>query len=123
MLTSVDVDEDYYERANAFVPERWYSQPEMIKHKNAWAPFSLGTENCIGKNCEYHDPRTLSGASCADVSAVAMTELRTLSALLLLNYDVSLAEGEDGTRLLTMTKDHFTLGLGGLDLVFTPVKA
>lgn len=52
-----------------------------------------------------------------------MTELRTLSALLLLNYDVAFAEGEDGTRLLTESKDHFTMGLGKLDLVFTPVAA
>lgn len=52
-----------------------------------------------------------------------MTEMRTLTALLLLHYDVSFAPGEDGTRLLTKTKDHFTLGLGTLELVFTPVRA
>jgi cytochrome P450 len=44
-------DEDYYENASEFVPERWYSKPEMIKHKNAFAPFSLGPAGCIGKNC------------------------------------------------------------------------
>ena len=32
------------------MPERWYSKPDMIKHKNAFAPFSLGPENCVGKN-------------------------------------------------------------------------
>jgi len=25
----------------------------MIKHKNAFAPFSLGSEGCIGKNREF----------------------------------------------------------------------
>jgi tryprostatin B 6-hydroxylase len=45
------IDEDNYERASDFVPERWYSQPDMIKRKNAFAPFSLGPEGCIGKNC------------------------------------------------------------------------
>lgn len=29
-------------RPNDFVPERWYSEPELIKSKNAYAPFSLG---------------------------------------------------------------------------------
>ena len=46
-------DEDYYETALEFVPERWYSKPDMIKHKNAFAPFILGSESCIGKNREY----------------------------------------------------------------------
>lgn len=31
-----------YEHAHAFVPERWYSRPEMIKNKSAWFPFSIG---------------------------------------------------------------------------------
>lgn len=52
-----------------------------------------------------------------------MIEMRTLTAQLLLNYDVAFAPDEDGTRLLTTTKDHFTLGLGKLDLVFTPVAS
>ena len=92
----------------------------MIKHKNAFAPFSLGYEGCIGKNCTFPLNLTSDSLLSADSLVVAMTEMRTLSALLVLNYDVSLAEGEDGTRLLTKTKDHFTLGLGKLDLVFKP---
>ena len=46
-------DEDFYQDALEFVPERWYSKPDMIKHKNAFAVFSLGTEGCIGKNCKF----------------------------------------------------------------------
>jgi tryprostatin B 6-hydroxylase len=50
-------------------------------------------------------------------------ELRTLTAQLVLKYDVAFAPGgEDGHRLLTQTRDHFTLTLGQLDLVFTPAK-
>lgn len=37
-----DVAEKCYVRPNDFIPERWYSQPELIKSKNAYAPFSLG---------------------------------------------------------------------------------
>lgn len=100
----------------------------MIKHKNAFAPFSLGSEGCIGKNCTSTliSPVLLSLFSSADNSAsaaVAYIEMRTLTAQLLLDYDVSFAPGEDGKRLLTETKDHFTLGLGKLDLVFTPARA
>ena len=49
-------------------------------------------------------------------------EMRTLTAQLLLAYDVALAPGEDGHKLLYETKDHFTLGLGELNLVFTPAS-
>lgn len=106
----------------------------MIKHKNAFAAFSLGSENCIGKNrtSAHHHQSTLRlkglhvcrvKYEADDFPAVAMTEMRTLTALLLLNYDVAFADGEDGTRLLTNTIDHFTLGVGKLELVFTPVSS
>ena len=32
-----------YERPNDFIPERWYSQPELIKDKRTFSPFSTGT--------------------------------------------------------------------------------
>jgi cytochrome P450 len=85
------------------MPERWYSRPEMIKHKDAYAPFSIGPFGCIGKN-------------------LALTELRTLTARLVLEFDVKLAPGEDGSRLMQKTLDHFTVDPGDLELVFTRVK-
>ncbi|KAK4503648.1 hypothetical protein PRZ48_004563 [Zasmidium cellare] len=97
-------DEGIYEDAQSFVPERWYSKPEMVKYPDAFAPFSMGSFNCIGKN-------------------LARMELRTLTTHLLLKYDVAFAPGEDGTRILTETHDHFTLSLGQLDLIFTPATS
>jgi tryprostatin B 6-hydroxylase len=46
-------------------------------------------------------------------------QIRTLTARILLEFDVKFAEGEDGKRILTETKDHFTLDVGALDLEFT----
>ncbi|TKA73897.1 hypothetical protein B0A55_03788 [Friedmanniomyces simplex] len=97
-------DESIYERALDFCPERWYARPEMIKHKEAFAPFSIGPYSCIGKGLAY-------------------LELRTVVAQIVLNFDVAFAPGEDGKRLLTQTKDHFTVTPGELDLVFTPVPS
>lgn len=34
--------ESCYERPNDFVPERWYSQPQMIRNDAGFAPFSTG---------------------------------------------------------------------------------
>ena len=31
-----------FERAQEFVPERWYDRPEMLRDKNAWIPFNVG---------------------------------------------------------------------------------
>lgn len=76
----------------------------MVKNKDAFAPFSMGPMGCIGKN-------------------LALMELRTLTARLVLAYDFKFASGEDGSRLKTKSRDHFTMDPGSLDLVFTPVKA
>ncbi|KAK4627014.1 Cytochrome P450 monooxygenase [Fulvia fulva] len=97
-------DDRIYPQADSFVPERWYSKPDMVKHQDAFAPFSMGPFNCIGRN-------------------LARMELRTLTAQLLLKYDVAFAPGEDGTRILTKTKDHFTVSVGQLDLGFKPVSS
>ena len=90
-------DEDTYVDAESFVPERWYSKSEMIKHKDGFAPFSLGPFGCIGKN-------------------LALMELRLVTSELLMKFDVSFAPGEDGKKLLYQTIDHFTLGLQDLNL-------
>lgn len=71
----------------------------MIKHKDAFAPFSTGPFGCIGKNLAY-------------------MEVRTITAQLVDQFDVSLAPGEDGKKLLMKSTDHFTMGLEGLNLIF-----
>ena len=93
-------DPDIYPMPLEFIPERFSTRPELIRHKDAFAPFSTGPYGCIGKNLAY-------------------LEIRTLASQLLRKFDVALAPGEDGHRLLEESKDHFTLGMGRLDLVFT----
>ena len=72
-------------------------------HKDAWGPFGTRPYGCIGKNLAY-------------------LEIRLLTANLIRKFDVSLAPGEDGTKLLKESKDHFTLGLGDINMVFTKRK-
>lgn len=50
-----------------------------------------------------------------------MMELRTVTARLITKFDVSLAPGEDGHRIMCETKDHFTVDPGSLDLVFKEI--
>ncbi|KAK2778748.1 hypothetical protein FQN52_005483 [Onygenales sp. PD_12] len=84
-----------------FLPERWYSKPELIKRKEAFFPFSLGSYACIGKQ-------------------LALMEVRSVVAKLVTEFDVGMAPGEDGSKLINETKDIFTLELADLFLSFKP---
>ena len=97
----MSTDDKNYDLPNAFRPDRWSLSniDRMVKHKDAWGPFSSGPFGCIGKN-------------------LALLEIRLLSTELILKYDVKLAEGEHGEKLLMKSTDHFTMGLGDLILVF-----
>jgi tryprostatin B 6-hydroxylase len=86
-----------------FIPERWYSKPELIKDATAWAPFVKGPYQCIGK-------------------PLAMMQIRTLAAKVISAYDMHLAPGEDGSSLLYDSKDHFSMTLAPLHLVFTRIE-
>ena len=47
-------------------------------------------------------------------------QIRTIVAKIIMAFDVDFAPGENGSNLLDKSRDHFTLGLADLDLVFTP---
>lgn len=95
--------EDNFAKPNDFVPERWSSKPDMIKHPDAFAPFSIGPFSCIGRNLAY-------------------MELRTITSQIVDQFEVKLAPGEDGKRLLMKTTDHFTLGLEPCMMIFERVN-
>ncbi|KAJ6441496.1 cytochrome P450 [Purpureocillium lavendulum] len=93
-------DEEVYERCRDFVPERWFSKPEMVKHKDAFLPFLAGSESCIGKN-------------------LAFIQLAVVASQIILQFDVKFAPGEDGSRLVQESKDLGMLHPEGLNVVFT----
>jgi tryprostatin B 6-hydroxylase len=62
--------------------------------------FDSGSFNCIGR-------------------PLALMNLRTTVARLVMEFDVKMAPGEDGSKFLGNAKDNFVLYLGDLDLVFT----
>jgi cytochrome P450 family 628 len=88
-----------YVKPEEFIPERWTSQPELILNRKAFTPFGIGSYGCVGKQ-------------------LALNEIRTVVAKLVLDFDVKFSDGEDGRRILEDTKDYFVLGLGDLDLCF-----
>ncbi|EME77534.1 uncharacterized protein MYCFIDRAFT_44990 [Pseudocercospora fijiensis CIRAD86] len=92
-----------YAQPDEFIPERWYSRPELIRNPKALGTFSGGRFGCIGKNLAY-------------------MELRHVTASILSQFDVEFAPGEDGSKLLHESLDHFTMGLAPLHLCFVPAK-
>lgn len=103
MLTSKHQTNQVTPTLTHLFPSGFPPSRELIKRKEAFAPFSIGPYNCIGNHLAY-------------------MEVRLLTAQLMMEFDVSLPPGEDGSRLLLKTKNHFTLGLADLDLVFTKRK-
>jgi tryprostatin B 6-hydroxylase len=57
------------------------------KNKDVFHPFSTGSMGCIGKNLAY-------------------MEVRLLTTNIIRDFNVRLADGETGEKLLKETKDH-----------------
>lgn len=102
-LWAMGHSEECYERAEEFIPERWYSKPEMIKH-NVFAAFGLGPFACIGR-------------------ALALMEMRNVIIHILSHFDsIEFSSGEDGSSLMSDSKDHFIIEVPELRLVFRKNK-
>ena len=86
-----------------FIPERWTTRPELILNKQAWFPFSLNSWGCIGKQLAYN-------------------ELRTVTAKIVLDFDVTFAPGETGCDIMNKSQDIFTTTCAPLYLIFTAAR-
>ncbi|KAI5864893.1 cytochrome P450 [Durotheca rogersii] len=91
--------EDCFERAVEFIPERWTTKPEMVKNRNAFMPWGIGSYSCVGKN-------------------LGLMEIRTLAVVLFDYFNISFAPGDDGTLLHDKTLDCFSTIPGPLRLKF-----
>ncbi|KAH8197541.1 hypothetical protein TruAng_008277 [Truncatella angustata] len=86
-------------KPNDFLPERWTTRPELILKKEAFFPFLIGRFSCIGKQ-------------------LALNELRLVLAKLILEFDITFAENEDGRALLEESIDGNTMVLAKLNIHF-----
>lgn len=143
LIYIIHIGERAYTNASEFIPERWYSRPEMIKDRGAFAPFSAGEIptyllcqsqlipfpfhplSPLHQACELstylsiHITFSLSlGAYNCIGRPLALLNLRTTIAKLLLTFDIRLAPGEDGHNVHENALDRFTLEPGDLMLVF-----
>ncbi|RSL58249.1 hypothetical protein CEP54_007900 [Fusarium duplospermum] len=93
-------DERAFSRPNEFLPERWTSQPDLVKDPSAFAPFSMGRNSCVGKQ-------------------LGLMEIRYVTTEILFRYNIQMAPGNDPKTYLENKMDVFTLAVPDLNLIFT----
>ena len=98
---SLHHDERYFEKPDSWIPERWTSKPGLIKDKRAFVPFGLGPMGCAGKH-------------------FAMQEMKVFLAKVIIAFDISFEDGDNGSKLLMDNKDCFTIALPSQTMMFQP---
>ncbi|PYI01307.1 cytochrome P450 [Aspergillus sclerotiicarbonarius CBS 121057] len=89
----------FYWNAQDIIPERWYKYPEMVKHRSVYAPFSVGPYACIGK-------------------PLALMNMRTTIARIIMAFDMKLPPDDDGTLLDRNMREHFSSFVEDIHVVF-----
>ncbi|OTA54002.1 cytochrome P450 monooxygenase-like protein [Hypoxylon sp. EC38] len=84
---------------NEFIPERWYSRPELIRDERAFGPFGFGNRQCVGKSLAY-------------------TELCFVIATLLRRYQIRFAPDYDPDTMWRDMRDQVTAQPGQVLCVF-----
>ncbi|KAJ5715972.1 cytochrome P450 [Penicillium malachiteum] len=104
LTVSINFDltvETAYVRPCEFIPERWYSQPELVLDRRAFVPFGLGNTMCVGKN-------------------LALTQIRLVTAALLSRFHVEFApNNKTGEFVEKDMKDQLTAQPGPCHVIFT----
>ncbi|KAJ5751603.1 hypothetical protein N7520_008520 [Penicillium odoratum] len=91
---------DVYVDPEKFTPERWFEKPELIKEKSAFAPFTIGSYACIGKS-------------------LALMNLRTTTARMIMTFDIQFPPGVEGPSLLDNSREHFSLSIEHMPILLT----
>ncbi|ORY18574.1 cytochrome P450 [Clohesyomyces aquaticus] len=89
--------DDYFERGQEFVSERWTSRPDMVRNKAAFAPFGTGSHTCLGRH-------------------LAADEMRLIVARILTKYQYKIVPG--GDRVEVDLRDQFATKPGSLRVSF-----
>ncbi|EMD97546.1 hypothetical protein COCC4DRAFT_203974 [Bipolaris maydis ATCC 48331] len=99
---TIQRDPRYWEKPLTFMPERWTSEnPNAIIDKRSFMTFLSGPYSCIGQK-------------------LAMIEMRSVVANLVRSFEITFADGEDGSAIASRSRDCFTMKVGDLDVKLTP---
>ncbi|KAI0528278.1 cytochrome P450 [Xylaria bambusicola] len=88
-----------YVSPNDFIPERWYSQPELIRDSSGYAPFSTGNYGCVGRS-------------------LALLNIRLVVARIVADFDIRSTPAENYLAYDEKMREYFTLIPPPLNLGF-----
>ncbi|KAJ8123663.1 hypothetical protein ONZ43_g442 [Nemania bipapillata] len=91
---------DCYVSPDEFIPERWYSQRELIRDASCFAPFSIGQYGCVGQ-------------------PLALLTMRATVSRIIANYDIRAAPSQNLAAFDEKMQEHFTFAPPELELSFT----
>jgi cytochrome P450 len=110
-----------FEFPDEFIPERWYSRPELVRDKRAFGPFSFGLYSpsvsllvANSLTCLHSGNRQCVG------KVLAYVELRLVIANVLKHFHVEFAPGYNPEIMWRDMKDQVTAQPGRLECTFTP---
>ncbi|KAF5632076.1 cytochrome p450 [Fusarium sp. NRRL 52700] len=92
-------DERCFARPNDFIPERWTTQPELVRDASAFAPFSIGRYSCAGKQ-------------------LGLLEVRHVLTQIVSKFDMRLAPNQIVEAFQDGLADGFTLLCPKLEMIF-----
>ncbi|TGJ84039.1 hypothetical protein E0Z10_g4725 [Xylaria hypoxylon] len=78
-----------YASPDEFIPERWYSQPELLRDASSFAPFSTGNYGCVGR-------------------PLALLNIRAVVARIVASYDIRSTPVESLIEFDNGMKENFT---------------
>ena len=120
---NIQRDQRYWPQANEFIPERWGDRRSEMGTDNApYFPFLAGATSPTSNQsipCNWLT-RFLGMYSCPGKNLAYMS-LRIALATLVQNFDISFAEGEDGTAFEKEALDTFVVTLPPLHITFIPL--
>uniref|UniRef100_A0A0C4DJ21 Uncharacterized protein n=1 Tax=Fusarium oxysporum (strain Fo5176) TaxID=660025 RepID=A0A0C4DJ21_FUSOF len=96
-------DERCFVRPNNFIPERWTTQPELVRDASAFAPFSIGRYSCAGKQ-------------------LGLFEIRHVLSHIVSKFDLRFAPDQTSELFQDGLADGFTLLCPKLEMIFETRK-
>lgn len=107
-LYSLQRDPRYFSDPDSFYPDRWLrapdADPSYVHDTRAYAPFSFGPNNCVGRG-------------------LALQEMRMLAALLMRRFEMRFADVWDHREYEEGLEDWFVIQKPALRVVLTPRRA
>ncbi|KAI7772214.1 hypothetical protein LZL87_014124 [Fusarium oxysporum] len=110
-------DERCFARPNDFIPERWTTQPQLVRDASAFAPFSTGESQQPSNRVIDFLTLCTGRYSCAG-KQLGLLEVRHVLSQIVFKFDIRLAPNQTFEAFQDGLADGFTLLCPKLEMIF-----